>query len=416
MTSELSTVLPEIAIAIGAAAIAAILFQALRLPLVLGYIVAGLVIGPNVTRAVADPRLISTLSDLGVILLFFTIGLEFSVRTVARVGLPTLITVLLELTAVILVMFGVGQLLGWTATESVFVAMGVAIASTMLVVKGLEELKLKGLGVELILAMMVVEDLLSILLLAILTAVASGAGVSAGELGVLLAKLGGFLILMVAAGLLVIPRLIRALARSPRTEPLMITSIAVCFLMVWLAEHAGYSIALGAFVAGMLIAESGKGHEVDALVRPFRDAFAAIFFIAIGMMIAPSEIAEHWPSAILVAIMLVVGKSIGVTIANVVTGNGLRRGVQAGLALSQIGELAFIAVALGVTAGVVRPFLLPVVVGASCVTAMSGSFQMRAGPQAGSWLEAKLPRRLVTFIASHETRLAKLRRPRQPDQ
>ena len=415
MTSQLPIVLPELAAVIVAAALAALVFQSLRLPLVLGYIVAGLVIGPHVTRAVTDPSLVGTLSDLGVVLLFFTIGLEFSVRTVARVGLPTLLTVVVELSAVVIAMYAIGRALGWTSTEAVFVAVGIAIASTMLVVKGLEDQKLRGPDVELILAMMVVEDLLSILLLAVLTGVASGVGVSPGELGGLLGRLGGLLVLMIVVGLLVVPRVIRAIARSGRSELLMVTSLAVCFAMVWLAVRAGYSLALGAFVAGMLIAESGKGHDVDHLVRPFRDMFAAIFFVSIGMTIEPGEVASHWLAAVVLACALVVGKTLAVSFAGFLTGNGVPRAVRAGLALSQIGEFSFIVVAVGVATGAVRGFLLPIVVGASCITAISGTFQVRLGTRLASWLDSNLPRPIATFVSFYESWIDRLRSAPKPE-
>jgi CPA2 family monovalent cation:H+ antiporter-2 len=412
--SELPNVLPELAVVIVAAALAALVFQRLRLPLILGYIVAGLVIGPHVLHAVTDPTLVGTLSDLGVILLFFTIGLEFSIRTVARVGLPTLLTVVVELSAVVIAMYALGRVLGWTSTEAVFAAVGVAIASTMLVAKGLEDLQLRGPDVELVLAMMVVEDLVSILLLAVLTGVASGEGVSAGELGKLLGKLEGFLVLMIVIGLLVVPRVIRAVARSGRTEPLMVTSLAVCFGMVWIAVRAGYSLALGAFAAGMLIAESGKGHDVDQVVRPFRDLFAAIFFISIGITIVPAEIAEHWLASVVVAIALVVVKTLAVSVAGVLTGNGVPRAVRAGLALSQIGEFSFIVLAVGISANVVRGQLLPIVVGASCVTAITGAMQMRAGGRVASWIDSHLPRPLATFVSFYESWISRLRTSPRP--
>ena len=410
MSPELSQVFTELVIVLVSAAMAALVFQALRLPLVLGYIVAGLVIGPHVTAAVADPSLVATLSDLGVILLFFTIGLEFSVRTIARVGLPTLLTVVVELSLVILLMYVGAHALGLTSTEAMFVAVGVAIASTMLVVKGLEEHAGSGPAVELILAMMVVEDLLSILLLAIMTGVASGAHVSAGELAATLGKLGGLLVAMVVVGLLVVPRTIRMVARFKRSEPLMVASLAICFATVWVGVRAGYSLALGAFVGGMLIAESGKGAEVDALIRPFRDIFAAIFFISIGMTIAPAEIAAHWLPALLVAVLLVVGKTLGISIAAFLTGNGLRRAVQAGLSLSQIGEFAFIVVAVGISNGVVRGFVLPVVVGASAITAITGAWQIRASDRFASWVDSRLPGSMQTFISFYESWIARLRK------
>ncbi len=415
MSPELSQVFTELVIVLVGGAAATLVFQSLRLPLVLGYIVAGLVIGPHVMGAVADVSLAGTLSDLGVILLFFTIGLEFSVRTIARVGLPTLLTVVVELSLVILVMYLGGHALGLTGTEAMFVAVGVAIASTMLVVKGLEEHVVSGPAVELILAMMVVEDLLSILLLAVMTGVASGAQVSAGELTATLGKLGGLLLAMVVAGLLVVPRLIRIVARFRRAEPLMVTSLAVCFGTTWVGVHAGYSLALGAFVGGMLIAESGKGKEVDALIRPFRDIFAAVFFISIGLTVAPAEVAAHWPLALFVAGLLVTGKTVGVSIAAFFTGNGFRRAMQAGLSLSQIGEFAFIVVGVGIAHGVVRGFLLPVVVGASAITAITGSWQIRASDRFASWVGSHLPKPIQTFVSFYESWMSRLRKAPSAD-
>lgn len=416
MHDELVHVITSLAIVVGAAALTALAFQALRLPVVLGYILTGLLIGPHVSGLVTDTTLIGTLSELGVILLFFTIGLEFSVRTIARVGIPTLLTVVVELSLIATVMVGVGRLLGWTSTEATFVALGVAIASTMLVVKGLEEHKIDPSAKELILAMMVVEDLLSILLLAILTGVASGSGLSAGDLLRTIAKLGGFLVGMVVLGMLVVPRAIRYVARFERPDTLVVASLATCFGFVWVALRAGYSVALGAFVAGTLIAESGKGHDVDHLVRPFRDAFAAIFFVSIGMTIVPADIRAQWLAAVIVAVVLVLAKTTGISIAAFLTGNGLRRSIQAGLALSQIGELSFIAVAIGISAGpqVARSFLLPVVVGASCLTAVTGSFQIRDSGRVATWIDHRLPKSVGTFVSFYESWITELRNVERP--
>ena len=416
MSSHLTHVLAELVIVIGAAALAALVFHALRLPVVLGYILAGLLIGPHVAPSlVADTGLVHTLSDLGIILLFFTIGLEFSVRTIARVGFATLVTVVVELSMTALIMFGIGRALGFTGVEALFLALGVIIASTMLVVKGLEETGVSGPAVQLILAMMVVEDLLSILLLAIVTGIASGAGMSASELAGLIGKMLGFLVAIVAAGMLVIPRLVRLVVARGRSELVLITAFAICFAMVWAADASGFSIALGAFAAGMLIAESGKAHDVDVLVRPFRDLFAAIFFVSIGMTIDPRLVASNWLPVVIVAVVLVVAKSFAVSLAAFLTGNGLRPAVQAGLALSQIGEISFIVAAIGIAGGVSRDFLLPVVVGASCITAISGAWQVRGGERAGRWIAEHLPRRIATFVTFYDAWLSRLRSTPRPD-
>jgi CPA2 family monovalent cation:H+ antiporter-2 len=417
MHNELAQIITSLTIVVGAAALTALAFQALRLPVVLGYILTGLLIGPHVSALVTDVALIGTLSELGVILLFFTIGLEFSVRTIARVGLPTLLTVIIELSLVATITFGVGRLLGWTSVEAVFVALGVSIASTMLVVKGLEEHQVEPSAKELILAVMVVEDLLSILLLAILTGVASGSGLSPGDLMRTIGKLGGFLVGMVAIGMLVVPRAIRYVARFKRPDTLLVASLATCFAFVWVALRAGYSVALGAFVGGSLIAESGKGHDVDQLVRPFRDAFAAAFFVSIGMQIVPAEVGNQWPAEIIVAVVLVLAKTTGVSVAAFLMGNGVRRSIQTGLALSQIGEFAFIAVAIGIAAGtgVARSFLLPIVVGASCITAMTGAFQIRDAGRVASFVDHSLPESVARFLSFYESWIGRLRKVERPD-
>lgn len=414
--SHLPDVLGQLLMVFGGAAIAALIFKILRLPVVLGYMLAGLLLGPHVLpQMVADVRLVGTLSDLGVILLFFSIGLEFSIRTIARVGLATLVTVLIELGLTAAAVYGVGRAFGWPPTEALFAALGVIIASTMLVVKGLDEHGVKGSAAELILAIMVVEDLLSVLLLAIVTGIASGAGLEARELAVLIAELAAFLAGMIAIGMLVVPRTIRLVVRLGRGDLLLITSLAICFAMVWVAARAGYSIALGGFLAGTLIAESGKGPEVDALVRPFRDVFAAIFFVSIGVMIDPALIAAHWLPAVVIAAVLVVGKTASISMAAFLTGSPLRRAVAAGLSLSQIGEISFIIAAIGIRAGVARPFLLPVVVGASCITALTGSWQIRGSSRVASWLDANLPGPIATFVTFYQSWIAQLRSSARPD-
>ncbi|HTQ45330.1 MAG TPA: cation:proton antiporter [Polyangiaceae bacterium] len=416
MHAALVHVITSLAIVVGAAALTALVFQALRLPVVLGYILTGLLIGPHLSALVTDTTLIGTLSELGVVLLFFTIGLEFSVRTIARVGIATLLTVVVELSLIATVMLGLGRLLGWTSTEAVFVALGVAIASTMLVVKALEEHAVEPSAKELILAMMVVEDLLSVLLLAILTGVASGSGLSARDLLLTVAKLGGFLVGMVVLGMLVVPRGVRYVARFGRTDTLVVTSLATCFAFVCIALRAGYSVALGAFVAGSLIAESGEGRRVDHLVKPFRDVFAAIFFVSIGMTIVPADVAGQWLAAVIVAVVLVLAKTTGVSLAAFLTGNGLRRSIQAGLALSQVGELSFIAVGIGIAAGpnVARSFLLPVVVGASCITAMTGTLQVKEGGRIATWIDHKLPTSVATFVSFYDSWISRLRKIERP--
>jgi CPA2 family monovalent cation:H+ antiporter-2 len=406
-------VLVELVIVLGIAAVTTLVFQALRQPVVLGYILAGLAIGPFTHfPLVADAQLVGTLSELGVILLMFSIGLEFSIRTIAKVGVPAALTAALEVAMMVTLGWLVGAAFGWSGVERLFLGAAVGISSTMLAARALEGKKRTGF-VELVYAILVFEDLLAIVLLAVLTAVSSGSGLSAAGIARLIGELTGFLALMLIAGLLVIPRLVRIVATRARGETLLITALAICFGMALVAERAGYSVALGAFLAGMLVAESGRGHEVDLVIAPFRDVFGAIFFVSVGMTIDPSLIAEHWLAILILTVVVIVGKTLAVTVSAFLAGNGLPRAVRASLSLAQIGELSFVIAGLGVATGTTRPFLLAILVGVSCLTAFAGPWLIRGGDSIATALDQRLPGPIHTFVTFYGSWIERLRSTRR---
>jgi len=403
-------VLVELLIVLGTAAVTTVLFQALRQPVALGYVLAGLVVGPYVPiPLVADAQLIATLSELGVILLMFSIGLEMRLHTIRRVGLSAGMTAAFEVGGMVAFGYLVGLAFGWSGTEALFAGACVGISSTMLVAKTFEEAKIESALTEVVYAILVFEDLIAVLLLAILTAVASGAGLSAAELARTVGQLLGFLAAILVAGLLVVPRAIRLVARLGRSETLLIASLAVSFGMAVLAERAGYSVALGAFVAGMLVAESGHAHEVDVGIRPFRDVFAAIFFVSVGMTVDPALIAAHWVAIAVFTVVVIVGKAGGVTLGAFLAGNSLPRSVRAGMSLAQIGELSFVIAGLGVSTGATRALLLPVMVAVSCVTAFATPWLVRGSNRVARAVDAQLPGPLQTFVAFYGSWIERLR-------
>ena len=403
-------VLLELVIVLGSAAVTTVLFQALRLPVALGYVLAGLLIGPHVPiPLVADAALVGVLSELGVILLMFTIGLELRVRTIARLGPPAAITALFEVGVMITLGSAVAGLLGMGGTEALFVGACVAISSTMLVAKGFEELGLRGGFTEQVFALLVFEDLIAILLLAILTAVAAGGGLSPGAIGMTLAKLGAFVAVLVIGGMLVVPRALRWIARRAQTETLLIGGLGLCFGLAVVADAFGYSVALGAFVAGMLAAESGRGHELQAMVRPFRDVFAAIFFVSIGMSIDPALVADNALAIAVLAIVVWIGKPLAISVGMFLAGAGLRPAVRSGLSLAQVGELSFVIAGVGIQSGVAGAYLLPIAVGVSCATALTTTWLIRGSDKIADKVAARLPRRIATFVSLYEAWLARLR-------
>ena len=401
-----SHVLVELVIVLGSAAVATVAFQALRLPVVLGYVLAGLVIGPHVpVPLVADPALVRELSELGVILLVFTIGLELPLATFARVGLPAAATAVFEVALVIAVGTLVAGLAGLDGTDAVLAGACVGISSTMLVAKAFDELGWKGGFTEVVFAILVFEDLIAIILLAIVTAVASGSGLDASALARLLATLGGFLVLMLVGGLVVVPRLIRWIGNRARRETLAICSLLVCFGFAALAARAGYSVALGAFIAGVLVAESGHGRTVFSLVETLRDICAMVFFVSVGMSIDPSLLAAEAPRIAALALVVLLVKPIGVATGVFLAGHGVRPAVRAGLSLAQIGELSF--VIAGVTG---NPTLLAIAVGVSCATTLASPLVIRRSEHIAQWVAGRLPKRLATFVTFYEAWLDRLRR------
>lgn len=400
-----SRVLLELVVVLGTAAVVTVAFQALRLPVVLGYVLAGLLIGPHVpVPLVASPDLVHVLSELGVILLMFTIGLELPLKTIARVGMPSALTALFEVGLVIAIGTLVASLLGFDSVAAVFVGACLGISSTMLVAKAFEELGWKGGFTEIVFAILVFEDLIAILLLAIVAAVASGAGLDAPELARMLGKLAGFLALMLVGGLLVVPRAIRWIAERARKETLAISALATCFGLAALASHAGYSVALGAFVAGVLIAESGRHHEVFELVQPFRDVFAMVFFVSVGMTIVPEQLWTEAPRIFALTAVVLVMKPLGVTTGVFLAGHGVHAAVRAGLSLAQIGELSF--VIAGLVGG---QALLAIAVGVSCATTITSPLLVRNSERIAGWVAARLPKRIGTFVSFYEAWLARLR-------
>jgi monovalent cation:H+ antiporter-2, CPA2 family len=407
---NVSGVLVELVIVLGTAAVITVAFQATRLPVVLGYVLAGLLIGPHVpVPLVANAQLVHVLSELGVILLMFTVGLEIRMSTIARIGAPAALTALFEVGLAISIGALVARGLGFSPVEAMFAGACLGISSTMLVVRAFEDHGWKGGFVDVVFAILIFEDLIAIVLLAILGGVASGAGVAAEDIAITVAELAGFLVAMLAGGLIVVPRVIAWIARRARPETLMIAALAVCFGVAELAHYAGYSVALGAFLAGMLVAGSGHGHTVSDHVRPFRDVFAMVFFVSIGMTIAPAEIVSELPVIAVFSVVVIILKPLGIAIGTFFVGHGIRPAVRAGLSLSQIGELSFVIAGIGVTSGIVRPSLLAIAVGVACVTTLTSSLLIGRSEAIAGVVAARLPKSIATFESFYDAWLARLR-------
>jgi K+:H+ antiporter len=286
--------LEALALVLGTAAVTTVLFQRLRQPVVLGCLLAGVLVGPHVAFPLfADPETIHTLSELGVILLMFALGLEFRLGKLVGLAPTAGVTALLQCSIMFWLGFVIGRAFGWTPLESATCGALLAISSTTIIAKAFDERKIGGRLRELVVGILIVEDLIAVLLMAGLTAVATGSGLSTGALALTTGRLLAFPIGIVAIGLLAVPRAMRAILGLDRAETTLVASIGICFGIAFLAQLAGYSVALGAFLAGSLVAESGSAHVIEKLVQPVKDLFAAVFFVSVGMLIDPALAAER---------------------------------------------------------------------------------------------------------------------------
>ena len=400
----------NLALVLSVAALTSLVFQRLHLPVVFGYLVAGMIVGPNIpVPLVANQQMVRTLAELGVILLMFSIGLEFSFKRLLQVGGAAGIAAITETSVMMGLGYLAGQLLGFTTIESVFLAAIVAISSTTIIVKAFAEQGIRGRVADIVLGILIFEDLIAILLVAILTAVGQGEGLGPRQVVATTLRLVLFLAGLLGVGLLIVPRLIRAAVRIERAETILVASMGVCFAASLLALSLGYSVALGAFIAGALVAESGQEKAVEHLVTPVRDLFVAIFFVAVGMLLDPVVLVEYWWIILVLVAIVIVGKVVAVSSGVFLTGEGLRPAVQAGMSLAQIGEFSFIIASVGLATDSIREFLYPIAVAVSAVTTLTTPALIKSARRVAAEVDAKLPGPLQTFAALYGSWLEGLR-------
>ena len=408
--------LRDFAIVLMVGAATALLFQRLRQPIVLGYLLAGVFIGPHVgPTVIADGETIQTLAELGVILLMFSLGLHFKLHRLAALAPNAGLTTIIEVGLMMTLGYLSGQFLGWTELESVFAGAIVAISSTMIITKLFEERDIKGSRADLVFGVLVFEDLIVIFLIVMLTAVAGGADLSLGDLGTTVAKLTAFLAVYLIVGLLTVSRLLRRVGREHRAETLLMASVGLCFGSALLAESVGFSVALGGFLAGSLVAESGMARQVGEVIRPLRTMFTAIFFVSIGMLFDPEPLRHEWVAVMLFVGVVWVGKVSGVTVGAFLAGNGVRPAVRAGMSMAQIGEFSFVIAAVGVSAGAIGAQVYPMAIAVAVITAFASPIFLGRADYVARRIDHALPRRIKAFVTLYSSWVESLKARRQVD-
>lgn len=404
--THLPHLITDLALILAVAGITTLIFKKINQPVVLGYIIAGFLVSPHVSLIpnVADPVGIKIWSEIGVIFLLFSLGLEFSFRKLVKIGGTAFVTALVGVTCMNGIGFLTGYLLGWGFMDCLFLGAILSISSTTIIMRAFDELGVRTKKfATLVFGVLIVQDLVAILLLVLLSTFSVSQKFEGTELLLEVFKLIFFLTLWFLGGIFFVPTFLRWAGKLMNDETMLIVSVALCLLMVWLAVIVGFSAALGAFIMGSILAETTQAERIESLVKPVRTLFAAVFFISVGMMIDPSVLIEHYAAILIITAVIIVAMSVTFSTGALLAGQSLKHSVQAGMSLSQIGEFSFIIASLGSSHGVTSEFLYPIAVATSTLTAFTTPFMIRQSTPVYQKLENILPQRWVNALGRYSS-------------
>ena len=399
--SHLAPLIADLALILICAGIMTLLFKKLKQPLVLGYVVAGFLASPHMayTPSVMDTANIQTWADIGVIFLLFALGLEFSFKKIVKVGGAAIIAACTIIFCMILLGVAVGTAFGWKRMDCIFLGGMIAMSSTTIIYKAFDDLGMrKKKFTGLVLSVLILEDILAIVLMVMLSTMAVSHNFEGTEMLGSIAKLLFFLILWFVVGIYLIPVLLKKCRKLMSEETLLIVSLGLCFGMVVLAAHTGFSAAFGAFIMGSILAETVEAESIERLVKPVKDLFGAIFFVSVGMMVDPLMIVEYAGPIVVITLAVIVGQSLFGTLGVLLAGQPLKTAMQCGFSLTQIGEFAFIIASLGVSLHVTSHFLYPIVVAVSVITTFLTPYMIRFAEPASNFVDTHLPERWQKFL------------------
>lgn len=404
-TPEHFALLRDFAIVMAVGGGAVVLFRLVRQPPILGYLLGGLLIGPYTFASppVENLGLITALADLGLIILLFALGLDLGWKRLRSVGLRVLVIGALEITLMMSLGYEIGTLLGWTGTESIFLGAALSISSTAILYKMLKDTgQLHHVHGRIIVGILVVEDLAAVVLLTVLSGVATSGEVAPIAVGSLILKLALFGFAALGIGALVAPGVVKFISRYKSDEIMLLASLAMCFGLALIAQELDVSPAAGAFLVGAVLGDTKQSERLARLVSPVKDFFAALFFISIGMLVNLSDMADHIGPALIVSAVFIGGKFLADTIGTFVTGEDGRTSLKVGVGMTQIGEFSLAIISTGAVHGAVGPFLYPVFAVATGITAVFYPFIFRSGDLLANLLEKTSPKTVRRYV-NHTT-------------
>ena len=399
--AELPTIIHDLALMLIVAGIVTLIFKRLKQPLVLGYIVAGFLVSPHMpyTASVADTDNIHLWADIGVMFLLFSLGLDFSFKKILKMGASPFISAMVIIFSMSMLGVCVGKAFSWSRMDCIFLGGMLAMSSTTIIYKAFDDLGLRQQQFAgLVMSVLILEDILAIVMMVMLSAIASGNNPDSGQMLGSVVKIGFFLVLWLVVGIFAIPIFLRRVRRLINNEVLLVVSLGLCCAMAVISTKVGFSSAFGAFIMGSILAETVEAEKIEKLVEPVKNLFGAIFFVSVGMLVDPQIIISYaWPIVTLVLTILI-GQALFGSFSFLLAGESLKSAMRCGFSMAQIGEFSFIIASLGLSLGVISDFLYPVVVAVSVITTFLTPYMIRLATPAYNALESRLSSRIIRLL------------------
>ena len=399
--AELPALIEDLALILMVAGVVTLVFKKLKQPLVLGYIVAGFLVSPHMpyTASVVDMSNIHLWADIGVMFLLFSLGLDFSFKKILKMGASPVISVICIIFAMSLLGVIVGQSFGWSRMNCIFLGGMLAMSSTTIIYKAFDDLGLRQQQFAgLVMSVLILEDILAIVMMVMLSAIASGNNPDSGQMLGSVMKIGFFLVLWLVVGIFAIPLFLRRVRKLINNEVLLIVSLGLCCAMAVFSTKVGFSSAFGAFIMGSILAETIEAERIEKLVEPVKNLFGAVFFVSVGMLVDPQILIDYALPIFVLVMTIIIGQAIFGSISFMLGGESLKSAMRCGFSMAQIGEFSFIIASLGLSLGVIGDFLYPVVVAVSVITTFLTPYMIRLATPAYNALEPHLPTRLIKML------------------
>ena len=399
--AELPTMIRDLALMLMMAGVVTLAFKKLKQPLVLGYIVAGFLVSPHMpyTASVVDMSNIHLWADIGVMFLLFSLGLDFSFKKILKMGASPIISVVCIIFAMSILGVIVGHSFGWSKMNCIFLGGMLAMSSTTIIYKAFDDLGLRQQQFAgLVMSVLILEDILAIVMMVMLSAIASGSNPDGGQMLDAVVKIGFFLILWLVVGIFAVPLFLRRVRKLINSEVLLIVSLGLCCDMAVISTGVGFSSAFGAFIMGSILAETIEAERIEKLVEPVKNLFGAVFFVSVGMLVDPQILLDYALPIFILVMTIIIGQAIFGSLAFLLGGESLKSAMRCGFSMAQIGEFSFIIASLGLSLGVIGDFLYPVVVAVSVITTFLTPYMIRFATPAYNALEKRLPTRVIKSL------------------